>query len=310
MACFVAESPRRNFAYEARTRQGAFVASTFLLFIGEFMRLGVFGLGNMGGAMLKGAVASGVVNDTSLFTYDPYPQAGQGLPGQRQDSATEAAKSSDVWLLAMKPDGVIPMLRELLSDAALTADLKKTPRIVLSVAAGLDLAQFKALTPDGDGPLWVRCMPNLAASQRAGITGWMASRPVTDEERTTIETVLGANGTTLELTNEEWFHAFTGAVGSGIAYLFLAAEAIADGAVAEGLPRPLAQQAATAAIYGAGVVLRSSDESPAVWKDRVCSPGGTTIEGVTTLEEHGVRRGFIAAVRAAARKSRAMAKSR
>jgi len=268
------------------------------------MKLGVFGLGNMGSAMLKGAVAQGVVKPEDLYTYDPMPNAGQNLPGQRVDTITEIARAADVWLLAMKPHGVTPMLQDLIVQQGIR------PKVVLSVAAGLPISALQVLPADQlPDTLFVRCMPNLAASQGAGLTAWKANDAPTEAQREIIEGLLRSNGGELELQDEAWFHAFTGAVGSGIAYLFLAAEAIADGAVAEGLPRPLAQQAAAAAIYGAGVVLQSSDESGAVWKDRVCSPGGTTIEGVAALESHGARNAFIAAVRAATQRSRDLSKS-
>lgn len=280
--------------------------------IGVIMRLGVFGLGNMGSAMLKGAVERGVFSSENVFTYDPISSSGHGLPGERLANAEDVARQTDVWLLAMKPDGVVPLLQQLLVERTYK------PSIVLSVAAGLSLDSLD-VTPRPGGyaasigldvasPLYVRCMPNLAASKGAGLSAWMASKAPDVDQRNVIEALLGATGGALELTNEEWFHAFTGATGSGIAYLFLAAEAIADGAVAEGLPRPLARQAAAAAVYGAGVLLQAGDVSPAEWKDRVCSPGGTTIEGIATLEKYGARHAFVSAVRWAAQRSRALAR--
>lgn len=268
------------------------------------MKLGVFGLGNMGSAMLQGAVAKGVVDEQSLFTYEPMPNVGKDLPGTRMESADALAKVADVWLLAIKPYAVRPLLQDLIVEKG------HRPRVVLSVAAGLPLEALQVL-PKEELPetLFVRSMPNLAASQGAGLTAWMPSSEPSEEQRKSILDLLRANGGELQLDQEEWFHAFTGAIGSGIAYLFLAAEAIADGAVAEGLPRDLAQKAAAAAVHGAGVVLQSADDSGAQWKDRVCSPGGTTIEGVAALEAHGARNAFIAAVRAAAARSRALADS-
>lgn len=268
------------------------------------MKLGVFGLGNMGSAMLKGAVAQGVVTEDSLYTYDPFPQAGEGLPGTRAQNTAEIAKNADVWLVAVKPHLVRPLLQELITRGG------HRPSVVISVAAGLPLQSLQVL-PKDEAPdtAFVRAMPNLAASQGAGLTAWMSNGALSETQRQSVEALLRSNGGELELQQEEWFHAFTGAVGSGIAYLFLAAEAIADGAVAEGLPRPLAQKAAAAAVHGAGVVLQSADDSGAVWKDRVCSPGGTTIEGVAALESHGARNAFIAAVRAAAGRSKELADS-
>lgn len=268
------------------------------------MKLGVFGLGNMGSAMLKGAVAQGVAKADTLYTYDPFPQAGKGLPGTRAENTADIAQHADVWLIAVKPHLVRPLLQDLIVDGG------HRPSVVISVAAGLPLESLQVL-PKEELPdtAFVRAMPNLAASQGAGLTAWMAGSDLSDAQRASVQNLLRSNGGELELQQEDWFHAFTGAVGSGIAYLFLAAEAIADGAVAEGLPRPLAQKAAAAAVHGAGVVLQSADDSGAVWKDRVCSPGGTTIEGVAALESHGARNAFISAVRAAAGRSKELADS-
>lgn len=268
------------------------------------MKLGVFGLGNMGSAMLRGAVAKGVVDSDTLYTYEPMPNVGKDLPGTRVDTDEALAEAADVWLLAIKPYAIRPLLEKLIVEKG------HRPRVVLSVAAGLPLSAMQVL-PESDLPdtVFVRCMPNLAASQGAGLTAWKPSKEPSDAQRKAVEDLLRSNGGELELAQEEWFHAFTGAVGSGIAYLFLAAEAIADGAVAEGMPRPLAQKAAAAAVYGAGVVLQSADDSGAQWKDRVCSPAGTTIEGVAALETRGARNAFISAVRAAAARSRELADS-
>lgn len=264
------------------------------------MKLGVFGLGNMGAAIVRGALAAEAVRGEALWLFDPWPDAGSDLPGVRVSEPADVIAEADILLLATKPDGIVPLLRVLGEGGALAG------KTIVSVAAGLRIDSMRAAFGD-EAPLIVRAMPNIASSVRAGVTAWKSDRAPSDVERRQIETLLGAIGAVIELPKEELFHAFTGAVGSGISYLFLAAEAIADGAVAEGLPRPLAQAAATAAIFGAGSLLRSSDESPAVWKDRVCSPGGTTIEGIAALERAGARDAFIGAVRAASARSRALA---
>lgn len=275
------------------------------------MKLGVLGLGNMGGSIARGALQQGVVRAEDLMLFDPMPDAGRDIGGTRVQSVEQVAAEADVIVIATKPNGVVSVLQQL--TAPDVTKQRSTPAIVISVAAGLRLQTMReggVATKESAKPALaglVRAMPNLGSGVGAGITAWKADTELSDADRTTVESLLSAIGDVVELPDEELFHAFTGAVGSGIAYLFLAAEAIADGAVAEGLPRPLAQKAATAAVFGAGSVLRSSDDGPATWKDRVCSPGGTTIAGIVALEQAGVRRAFIDAVRAAADKSRQLA---
>lgn len=261
------------------------------------MRLGVFGLGNMGAAFVRGIIAAGVLRADEIIGFDPYEGAGNELGIQRARSAREVAEGSDVWLLAVKPQGIVPLLQQHQSVGV---------SAVISLAAGVSLETLQ--TPfGGDAPLIIRTMSNIAAAQGKGATAWIANRSLSSDERATVENIIGSVGVAIELQDEKHMHAFTGAVGSGIAYLFLAAEAIADGAVAEGLPRPIARRAAAAAILGAGVLLDDGNEIPGDLKDRVCSPGGTTIEGIAALERGGVRAAFIDAVRTASQKSKLLA---
>lgn len=262
------------------------------------MRLGVFGLGNMGAAFVRGVIAAGVLSADDILGFDPFEGAGASLGIRRAKTAEEVARETDFWLIAVKPAGVAPLLESLQS-------VSSAPPIILSLAAGVPLAAMVQHAPEG--ALVVRTMPNIAASERAAATAWIGHRTLRADERARVEQVVGAVGVAIELSDESHLHAFTGAVGSGIAWLFLAAEAIADGAVAEGLPRPIARRAAAAAIVGAGAMLRDGEEVPGELKDRVCSPGGTTIEGIVALENAGIRAGFIDAVRQAARRSRELA---
>jgi pyrroline-5-carboxylate reductase len=121
------------------------------------------------------------------------------------------------------------------------------------------------------------------------------------------ELLFGCVGTVVRLAEESAMHGFTGAVGSGIAYGFVFAEALADACVAEGLSRPVSRRAAASVLRGAAELLLDDESvNPAERKDAVCSPGGTTIEGVAKLEELGFRSAVIQAVRTAARRSRSL----
>lgn len=265
------------------------------------MRLAVIGLGNMGAALLRGAMAAGVIKEQDVVAFDPNPNAASDLSIRRVKTLADMPPH-DVLLVAVKPGMVADVLKavQLFDDT-----------LVISVAAGVSLATLRVATGMDDFASddfnVVRCMPNLASSLGAGMTAWTSAEPLRKDHLAFMDAFFGSAGSVVELADESWMHAFTGVVGSGIAYLFLAAEAMADGAVAEGLPRPIAQQAAAAAIFGAGALLTQTELGAAEYKDRVCSPGGTTIEGITTLENHGARHAFISAVRAAAQKSRKLA---
>lgn len=259
------------------------------------MRLAVIGLGNMGAALLRGALAAGVVEASNVVAFDPNPEAAKDLQVARVARLDDLG-DADVVLLAVKPGMVPDVLASLPRDSA---------ALVVSVAAGVSLATLRTHAPSSAA--LVRTMPNLASSLGAGMTAWSSAGRLCPEHQAFVEAFFESVGGVVELSDESWMHAFTGVVGSGIAYLFLAAEAMADGAVAEGLPRPIAQRAAAAAIFGAGSMLTKTGVGASTYKDQVCSPGGTTIEGIAALEEHGARHAFVAAVRAASKKSRKLA---
>lgn len=149
----------------------------------------------------------------------------------------------------------------------------------------------------------IRVIPNTPALVGAGASAYALGTQATEADAATAQQLLGSVGLALRVS-ESLLDAVTGLSGSGPAYAFLMIEAMADGGVAAGLPREMAQQLAAQTLLGAAQMVLSTGQHPGVLKDAVCSPGGTTIEAIHELERSGVRGALISAVRVAADKSR------
>ena len=213
-------------------------------------------------------------------------------------STAEVLAKADILFIAVKPDQVV----ELLAGLAQDIDIKK--HLFISIAAGVGLAKLEAAAPPGTR--FIRVMPNtpalVGASASAYAVGTCAARA--DAEIT--QQLLGSVGLALEV-KEKLIDAVTGVSGSGPAYAFLMIEALADGGVAAGLPRDIAQKLAAQTLLGAAKMVLETGQHPGALKDAVCSPGGTTIEAVHELEKGGVRAALITAVRAATDKAKKLA---
>jgi len=256
----------------------------------------------MGGALVRGWVAAGVVEPRHLRIHDPNADAlarvveFTGAVGCA--SAEDAVRGADVVLLAVKPWLVAPVC------AGIAAALD--PRcLVLSIAAGIRTAAIEeALAP---GQPVVRAMPNTPALVGASATGYCRGRTATGDDATRTKALFDAVGTAVEVT-EPQMDAVLGVASSGVAYLYLAIEAMADGGVHAGLPRDLAVTLAAQTALGAARMVLETGEHPAVLKDQVTTPAGTTIEALAALERAATRSAFIDAVMAATERSRALGK--
>lgn len=248
----------------------------------------LIGCGKMGSALVAGAVDSGSIDASTVELRDIDES-------RRKEFADEIGASPDfnatrkrMVILAMKPQHVPAAIEELSLEAE---------DILVSVAAGVS---FGAL--DVTPARAVRTMPNTPALVGEGVTGLffdgLALRPVVE--------FFEAVGSVVVLTDEDDFDALTAISGSGPAYIFQAIEALADGGVKMGLKREVAIELAIQTVRGAGALAAKSDLHTAELKDQVASPGGTTIAALTTLDKHGFRAALIAAVEAAATRSREM----
>eukprot|EP00977_Amphora_coffeiformis_P005262 scaffold1123_cov168-Amphora_coffeaeformis.AAC.30 len=184
---------------------------------------------------------------------------------------------------------------------AVCADIMAVPSqaLIISVAAGVTLETLQTHLP---GRRVVRVMPNTPCSVGESASGFAMGSACNDADRATVEAIFGSVGKAFEL-NEHLLNGVTGVSGSGPAYVFEFIEALADGGVRVGLPRAEALMLAAQTVKGAAEMVLRSGEHPGVLKDRVCSPGGTTIAGVEQLEQGAMRATVINAVKASTRRS-------
>ena len=262
------------------------------------MKIGFLGAGAMGGAILSGGLNAGVlkaedvyVSDFSQAIKDKYAALGCNICADNE----ELGQKSDIVVLAVKPQYAAPAL----------AELKKSVdgKAVISIMAGATTERIRNMI---DGEIRVlRVMPNTPALVNAGAFACCSETDLNAEEKAFAETLFNSIGI-VEWMGEKLIDAACGLSGSGPAFVALFIEALADGGVLEGLPRPTAYRLAAQTVMGAAKMVMETGMHPGQLKDMVSSPGGTTITGCQVLEEKGFRAAAIDAVQAAAKKSRAL----
>jgi pyrroline-5-carboxylate reductase len=261
-------------------------------------RVGFLGAGNMGEAMIKGLLQAGLVRPEDIAATDARPDrltqiARQyGVRGVASHPALVA--ESDVIILAVKPQIIAAVLREI----AAVVDNRK---LIISLAAGVSTATLRQHLPKG-GRL-IRVMPNTPALVLEGVTAIARAEGLEEGDLETAQELFGAVGRVVVL-EEEALDAVTGLSGSGPAYVAIVIESLADGGVKMGLDRATAMILAAQTVLGSAKLILETGAHPGQLKDMVASPGGTTIAGISALEEGGVRRTFISAVERATQRSR------
>jgi pyrroline-5-carboxylate reductase len=256
-------------------------------------RIGVIGLGAMGGAMSAGWVNSQVLRADQLVGFDVNPEACAAFPGTAVASVAKVFELSDVVVLAVKPQMV---------GAALADCGDAHVELLLSILAGTSIASLRSLNVPATH--LVRAMPNTAALLRRSVTAYVAEKGAPLE---IVEALLGAVGHVERLDREEQLHGATALVGSSPAFLYVLAEALADGGVAGGIPRATAQRMVAGVFAGVAAMLERDPAAAASLKDGVASPGGTTIAGLAALDAAGGRFAVIDALRAASERSEELA---
>lgn len=263
-----------------------------------FNTIGVCGTGNMGQAIVKGLVASKAIAADHIYLYNIHREKAAALAEETGavvvDSPLELAKRSQALIMAVKPN----MMEK--AVGAVRDGLSKE-KVLISIAAGLSLESLAGYA--GEKAKIIRVMPNTPAMVGEGMASISPNGNVTSDETADTVAVFSSFGKA-EVVDEKMIDAVCGLSGSGPAYVYLFIEALADGAVLEGMPRQMAYTFAAQTVLGAAKMVLETETHPGALKDAVCSPGGTTIEAVRTLEEGGFRAAVMNAVRASAEKNR------
>lgn len=261
-------------------------------------RVGFVGAGNMGEALIKGLATANLVPPDAIAAADARADRVEQLARQygiraATDNGT-LVRGSDVVILAVKPQIMAPVLREI--GPALTGR-----PLLISLAAGVSTATIQGVI--GRYQRLIRVMPNTPALVLEGVTAIARGVELPAEDLETAQEIFAAVGKVVVL-DEELMDAVTGLSGSGPAYVAIVIEALADGGVKMGLDRATAMTLATQTVLGAARLLAETGLHPGALKDMVSSPGGTTIAGIAALEEGGIRTTFIRAVERATLRSR------
>lgn len=257
------------------------------------MKYGFIGCGNMGGA-----IARALRNQTSdIMIADPSPNGfsiASELGCEYTDNETIIKKCDRVFL-AVKPQIMESVL------ARLQGLLAEHKPLLITMAAGLSINKIEAFS--GTNMPVIRIMPNTPVSIGMGMIQYCCNELVTEEAKTAFLSDM-QNAGRLDEVPENLIDAASALSGCGPAFMYMFIEALADGAVACGLPRAKAQEYAAATMAGAAQMVLKSGKHPGELKDAVCSPGGSTIVGVKTLEEQGLRSATINCVINAYNKSK------
>lgn len=255
-------------------------------------RLALIGGGNMGAALLGGLLANEWCVPAELAVVEVSADRRAVVAAQFPGVVVAASVPPCVAaVIAVKPGDV---------DAAVAAAVAAGAQRVLSIAAGVSVAQLESAA--GPGVAVVRSMPNTPALVGQGAAAIAGSPSVSDDDMAWAEGILSAVGTVVRVP-EYQLDAVTGLAGSGPAYVFLIAEALIDAGVLAGLPRPVAEGLVVQLLIGSAALLADRGD-PAQLRAMVTSPGGTTAAGLHALETHGVRAAMLDAVMAATERSR------
>ena len=257
------------------------------------MKLGLIGCGKMATALVKGAIQAGVVDPAQVVATSRSQASREAFAQETGAKTADLAgvlATSDVILLCPKPQDIPAALEQITA----ASDGKKAA-LLISIAAGVTAKTLDAGIPDHFRV--IRSVPNTPSLVGCGASAYCLGANATEQDAEMAQTLLGAVGIALRVP-EKLINAVTGVSGSGPAYVYMLIEALADGGVKAGLPRADAIRLSAQTFLGAATMVLETGEHPAVLKDKVASPAGTTIAAIASLEKNGVRSAMIQAVEA------------
>lgn len=260
-------------------------------------RIGLIGIGAMGSALLKGLLDGGVPPE-QIVAYDTFETKLVAVADKYGIEASPdvrgVAESATVIFIAVKPQDMKALLKEM-------GPSMRDGQLVVSIAAGVTIHDIEKRIEREVGV--IRVMPNTPCLVGEGAIALSAGKYVSDDEMKMVVSWLETLGF-VRVVPEKLMDAVTGLSGSGPAYVYMMIEALSDGGVLAGMPRSLASELAAQTVLGAAKMVLETGEHPAVLREMVTSPGGTSAAGLLQLEEGGVRAAVIKAVRAAAERSK------
>ncbi len=262
------------------------------------MKLGFIGVGNMAGAIIGGIIKTGLISPEEIIGSD-ISAAGrehmQNIYGIRvTPDNRKVAERADTIILSVKPQYYQTVIAEI-------RNVVTNEQLIITIAPGKTLHWLEKQF--GKRTKIVRTMPNTPAMVQQGMTALCPNDRVSKEELEYVISLFKTIGET-EVISENLIDAVVAVSGSSPAYVFMMIEAMADAAVAEGMPRAQAYKFASQAIYGSAKMALETGKHPGELKDMVCSPAGTTIEAVRVLEQKGFRSALIESMKACAEVSR------
>lgn len=253
----------------------------------------------MSESLIAGLLHAKLILPSHLIASDIDPAARDVISGKYHVATTaknaEAADGAELLVLAVEPQVLDHVLNEI-------SDVLPDKTLIVSVAAGYPIARVARHLRGMKRKKIIRAMPNTPSAIREGVTAIACDEDVPADELATARSLFETIGQVVEVP-ERLLDAVTGLSGSGPAYVYIMIEALADGGVKMGLPRQTAQLLAAQTVAGAARLLLASGEHPGILKDRVASPGGTTIAGIHALELGHFRASVMSAVEAATKRS-------
>lgn len=262
------------------------------------MKIGCIGTGAMGGAIIRAVCKKYDVSQIKIT--DKNTEMGKAFASETGATFVNCNKEildCDYIFLAVKPQFLCDVFDEIKNDIS-------SDSVIISMAAGVKIEKLEKFAPKAR---FIRMMPNVCAQIGQAMTAITFGQNISEEEAKTAQEILSSAGK-VEIVPEKLMDCVTAVSGSGPAFVFMFIEAMADAAVRCGMPRVQAYTYAAQTVYGSAGMVLESGKHPAVLKDMVCSPAGTTIEGVAALEKNNFRNAVIEAVTSACEKSISLGK--
>lgn len=262
------------------------------------MKIGVIGLGNMATAIIGGMLQKNIVKKEELIgsaaTKATIERIAERYGIETTLDNQKVAENAQILILAVKPQFLPDVIGQI-------KDHVREDTLLITIAAGKQISWYEEAF--GRSLRLVRCMPNTPAMVGEGCTAVCANENVSAEEKAQAIALMSSFGKTCEI-RENLMDAFSAVAGSSPAYVFMFIEAMADAGVAAGMPRAAAYEAAAQSVLGSAKLMLETGKHPGELKDMVCSPGGTTIQGVKVLEEERMRGAVMDAIAACVEKAK------